>query len=107
MYLYSAFPNIFNRPVTNEMKKQIKCIIIVYCCSVFCNIQQAISQTISYYQTGEEFSGPLPSWKNVKTDFGAKGDGVTDDAPAITAALYTFKDMNTTDKGQRNSSFGE
>jgi hypothetical protein len=57
------------------------------------NIPQAISQTISYYATGEEFSGPLPSWKNIKTDFGAKGDGITDDAPAITAALYTFRDI--------------
>ena len=45
------------------------------------------AQTIKYVQTGEEFSGPFASWKNVKTVFGAKGDGVTDDAPAINAAL--------------------
>ncbi len=44
-------------------------------------------QTINFTQTGEEFSGPFPSWKNVKTVFGAKGDGVTDDAPAINAAM--------------------
>ncbi len=75
------------------MKKQIECLIIVICCSVFCT-PQAISQTISYFATGEEFSGPLPGWKNVKTDFGAKGDGITDDAPAITAALYTFRDID-------------
>ena len=75
------------------MKKQLECLLIVICCNVFCNTPQAISQTISYYATGEEFSGPLPSWKNIKTDFGAKGDGITDDAPAITAALYTFKDI--------------
>jgi hypothetical protein len=74
------------------MKRQIECLIIVICCSVFCT-PQAISQTISYFATGEEFSGPLPSWKNIKTDFGAKGDGITDDAPAITAALYTFRDI--------------
>jgi hypothetical protein len=74
------------------MKKQIECLIIVICCSVFCK-PQAIAQTISYFATGEEFSGPLPSWKNIKTDFGAKGDGITDDAPAITAALYTFRDI--------------
>jgi len=78
------------------MKKQIECLIIVICLSVFCNSPQAISQAISYYATGEEFTGPLPGWKNIKTDFGAKGDGITDDAPAITAALYTFRDMNTT-----------
>ncbi|MCJ7448699.1 MAG: T9SS type A sorting domain-containing protein [Bacteroidales bacterium] len=75
------------------MKKKIECLIIVICCSVFCNAPQAIAQTISYFATGEEFSGPLPTWKNIKTDFGAKGDGITDDAPAITAALYTFKDI--------------
>ncbi|HTB05603.1 MAG TPA: glycosyl hydrolase family 28-related protein [Bacteroidia bacterium] len=48
------------------------------------------SQVLKYVQTGEEFSGPFKSWKNVKTDFGAKGDGITDDAPAINAALKTL-----------------
>lgn len=76
------------------MKWRFECLLIVICCSVFCGIPRAISQTISYYATGEEFSGPLPGWKNIKTDFGAKGDGITDDAPAITAALYTFRDMD-------------
>src|SRR4030042_3273535 len=60
------------------------------------NAQQAFSQTVSYYDTGEEFSGPLPSWKNVKTDFGAKGDGITDDAAAITASLSAFRDLDNT-----------
>ncbi len=41
------------------------------------------AQTIVYRNTGEEFAGPFPSWKNVKTDYGAKGDGVTDDTAAI------------------------
>jgi hypothetical protein len=59
------------------------------------NIQQIFSQTISYYATGEEFTGPLPGWKNIKTDFGAKGDGITDDAAAITAALYAFRIMDS------------
>ena len=49
------------------------------------------AQTVQYYQTGEEFSGPFASWKNVKTDFGAVGDGVTNDAPAINAALLAMK----------------
>lgn len=79
------------------MKKQIECLVIVICCSVFCNPPKAISQIISYYTSGEEFSGPLPSWKNIKTDFGAKGDGITDDALAITAALYSFREMDKID----------
>ena len=35
----------------------------------------------------EEFVGPLPGWKNVKTDFGAVGDGKADDTAAIKAGL--------------------
>src|SRR5712671_367837 len=35
----------------------------------------------------EEFVGPFPSWANVKTNYGAVGDGVTDDTTAIQKAL--------------------
>lgn len=36
---------------------------------------------------GDEFVGPFASWSNLKTTFGAKGDGVTDDTAAVQAAL--------------------
>ncbi len=35
----------------------------------------------------EEFVGPFPSWKNVKTDYGAVGDGKADDTAAIQRGL--------------------
>lgn len=34
-----------------------------------------------------EVIGPFPSWANAKRDYGAIGDGVTDDAPALQRAL--------------------
>ena len=38
-----------------------------------------------------EFFGPFPSWANVKTEFGAVGDGTADDTAAIQRALDTIK----------------
>jgi hypothetical protein len=35
----------------------------------------------------EEFVGPFPSWTNVKTTYGAVGNGVTDDTAALQRAL--------------------
>ena len=35
----------------------------------------------------EEFVGPFPSWGNAKVDFGAMGDGTTDDTAALQKAL--------------------
>jgi hypothetical protein len=52
---------------------------------------------VTYFDTGEEFAGPFPSWKNVQTDFGAKGDGVTDDTAAIQRALNAMATVLTND----------
>src|SRR5690606_32567315 len=37
--------------------------------------------------TEEEFVGPFPSWADVKTEFGAVGNGVADDTAALQNAL--------------------
>ena len=41
---------------------------------------------------GEEFVGPFDSWRDLKRDFGAKGDGATDDTEALQAALSSLSD---------------
>ena len=53
------------------------------------------AQTIHYVDTGEEFVGPFPSWKNIQTEYGAKGDGITDDTAAIQKALDELKAVQT------------
>ena len=45
--------------------------------------------------TLDEFVGPFPSWMNVKTDFGAVGDGKADDTAAIQKALDAIKSANS------------
>jgi Pectate lyase superfamily protein len=50
--------------------------------------------TNSSAQSLEEFSGPFASWADVKTEFSAKGDGVSDDTRAIQNALDHLHDGN-------------
>lgn len=35
----------------------------------------------------DDFVGPFPSWRDLKRDYGGKGDGISDDTDAVQAAL--------------------
>ena len=51
----------------------------------------ATLHTPSYFmEQSDEFVGPFPSWTNVKTTFGAVGDGVADDTVAIQNAINSL-----------------
>jgi hypothetical protein len=43
----------------------------------------------------DEFVGPFDSWRDVKRDFGAKGNGLSDDTMAIQTALNTLQPNST------------
>src|SRR5262245_18820008 len=40
----------------------------------------------------EDFPGPFPSWLDAKRDFGAVGDGQSDDSPALQKALDEIRE---------------
>ncbi len=40
-----------------------------------------LAVNLTSFSNIDEFMGPFPSWANVKTLYGAKGDGINDDTP--------------------------
>jgi pectin methylesterase-like acyl-CoA thioesterase len=51
----------------------------------------AVTAVAASASAGAEFIGPFPSWANVKTQFGAVGDGKADDTAAIQKALESVR----------------
>jgi hypothetical protein len=53
-------------------------------------VLRSITPKPGFVESAKTFDGPFASWINVKTAFGAKGDGVTDDTAALQAALNSL-----------------
>src|SRR5215469_3206484 len=64
--------------------------------NAICAVILASLPVAAYAMGDEEFVGPFPSWSNVKTNYGAAGDGVTDDTGAIQNALNAVGSNNPT-----------
>lgn len=62
-------------------------LLFVLACVPFVGAYPQSSTATTSASVGEEFVGPFPSWANVKTSYGAVGDGTTDDTAALQKGL--------------------
>src|SRR5262245_17777780 len=66
-------------------QKTMRCRKLFACLIIFAAIIAATYASTA--QTEEEFVGPFPSWRDLRRDYGAVGDGKADDSAAIQRAL--------------------
>src|SRR5262249_49808766 len=65
-------------------------------CAALLAAAMAGAPIVAYAMGDEEFVGPFASWANVKSNYGAVGDGVTDDTAPIQKALNALGPNNPT-----------
>src|SRR5215470_10631643 len=66
------------------------------CAALFAAVVTSLPVAAANAMGDEEFVGPFASWANVKTNYGAVGDGVTDDTAAIQKGLNALGPTNAT-----------
>lgn len=72
--------------------KKIACILFLLIFTSFSS--DCFSQ--GHPATDDEFVGPFPSWINVQTQYGATGDGITDETAALQAAFNAIGNSGST-----------
>src|ERR1035438_1995350 len=65
----------------------LPCLLTAVFSNVLVGSRTAKSAASSHPASSDEFVGPFSSWTNVKTAYGAAGDGVADDTAPIQKAL--------------------
>jgi hypothetical protein len=83
-YISSGGMAFCNAPGASSVSAQLGSLIAS---SSFGCIMKQVVPPAGFAEHAQQFDGPFPSWLNIQTAFGAKGDGVTDDTQAFQNAL--------------------
>jgi hypothetical protein len=83
-YVSSGGIAFCNAPGTSSVSAKLGSLIAS---SSFGCIMKQVVPPAGFAEHAQQFDGPFPSWLNIQTAFGAKGDGVTDDTQAFQNAL--------------------
>ena len=88
---YDRDNSSFKKLIILSLKRISVILSLLFFCSFF---YTCFSQ--GHPATDDEFVGPFPSWINIKTQYGAVGDGITDETAALQAAFNAIGNSNST-----------